>query len=82
LRLVKIENQQASPMLYRTRGLVMRQRTQVDRFGARPRRQLNVVAARGRNGLKTLIATIMDEKGKCLPDAMPVGARWRGFSSY
>jgi transposase len=64
---VKSAEQQGRLMQHRTRDLLMRQRTQVINALRAHMAELGIVAAQGREGLKTLLATIADERNERLP---------------
>src|SRR5205085_3885382 len=61
---VKSAGQQGRLMQHRTRDLLMRQRTQVINALRAHMAELGIVAAQGREGLKTLLATIADERNE------------------
>ena len=64
---VKSAEQQGRLMQHRTRDLLMRQRTQVINALRAHMAELGIVAAQGREGLKTLLAFIANEAGERLP---------------
>src|SRR5262249_51358971 len=64
---VKSAEQQGRLMQHRTRDLLMRQRTQVINALRAHMAELGIVAAQGREGLKTLLAIIANEAGERLP---------------
>jgi transposase len=64
---VKSAEQQGRLMQHRTRDLLMRQRTQVINALRAHLAELGIVAAQGREGLKTLLAIIAGEKDERLP---------------
>ena len=64
---VKSAEQQSRLMQHRTRDLLMRQRTQVINALRAHMAELGVVAAQGREGLKTLLAIIADDGDERLP---------------
>ena len=64
---VKSAEQQGRLMQHRTRDLLMRQRTQVINALRAHLAELGIVAAQGREGLKTLLAIIAHEKDERLP---------------
>ena len=64
---VKTAEQQAALMLHRTRDLLVRQRTQLINAMRAHLAELGLVAARGREGVQTLIAIVSDEASR-LPD--------------
>jgi transposase len=67
---IKSADQQASLMLHRTRDLLVRQRTQLINAMRAHLAELGMVAAQGRDGVKELIAIVMDEGNDRLPSAM------------
>jgi transposase len=64
---VKSAEQQGQLMQYRTRDLLMRQRTQVINALRAHLAELGITAAQGREGLKDLLAIIADERDERLP---------------
>lgn len=64
---VKSAEQQGRLMQHRARDLLMRQRTQAINALRAHMAELGIVAAQGREGLKTLLAIIADEKDERLP---------------
>src|ERR1700758_3509959 len=64
---VKSAEQQGRLMQHRTRDLLMRQRTQAINGLRAHMGELGIVAAQGREGLKTLLAIIADDKDQRLP---------------
>ena len=64
---IKTAEQQAVLMLHRTRDLLVRQRTQLINAMRAHLAELGLVAAQGRDGLKTLIGIVTDETSR-LPD--------------
>jgi len=64
---VKSAAQQGRLMQHRTRDLLLRQRTQVINALRAHMAELGVVAAQGREGLKSLLTIIADEKDERLP---------------
>lgn len=64
---VKSAEQQARLMQHRTRDLLMRQRTQVINALRAHMAELGIVAAQGREGLKTLLAIVADDADERLP---------------
>ena len=64
---VKSAEQQGRLMQHRARDLLMRQRTQAINALRAHIAELGIVAAQGREGLKTLLAIIADEKDERLP---------------
>ena len=64
---VKSAEQQGRLMQHRARDLLMRQRTQTINALRAHMAELGIVAAQGREGLKTLLAIIADEKDERLP---------------
>jgi transposase len=64
---VKSAAQQGRLMQHRTRDLLMRQRTQVINALRAHLAELGIVAAQGREGIKELLAIIMDERDERLP---------------
>ena len=64
---VKSAEQQGRLMQHRARDLLMRQRTQAINALRAHMAELGIVAAQGREGLRTLLAIIMDEKDERLP---------------
>src|SRR5207245_3562302 len=64
---VKSAAQQSQLMLHRTRDLLMRQRTQVINALRSHMAELGIVAAQGREGLKTLLAIIAEDGHERLP---------------
>jgi transposase len=69
MRFVKVKSaeQQGRLMQHRTRDLLMRQRTQVINALRAHMAELGIVAAQGREGLKTLLAIIADDGHERLP---------------
>jgi transposase len=69
MRFVKVKSaeQQGRLMQHRTRDLLMRQRTQVTNALRAHMAELGIVAAQGREGLKTLLAIIADDGHERLP---------------
>jgi transposase len=69
MRFVKVKSaeQQGRLMQHRTRDLLMRQRTQVINALRAHMAELGIVAAQGREGLKTLLAIIADDGDERLP---------------
>jgi len=65
---VKTAEQQAALMLHRTRDLLIRQRTQLVNALRSHLAELGLVAQQGRDGVKALIAVVMDESGTRLPE--------------
>ena len=65
---VKTAEQQAALMLHRTRDLLIRQRTQLVNALRSHLAELGLVAQQGRDGVKALIAGVMDESGTRLPE--------------
>lgn len=61
---IKTADQQALLMLHRTRDLLVRQRTQLINAIRAHLAELGLVAAQGRDGLKTLIGIVMDEASR------------------
>ena len=61
---IKTADQQALLMLHRTRDLLVRQRTQLINAKRAHLAELGLVAAQGRDGLKTLIGIVMDEASR------------------
>jgi transposase len=64
---VKSAEQQGRLMQHRARDLLMRQRTQAINALRAHMAELGIVAAQGREGLRTLLAIIVDEKDERLP---------------
>jgi transposase len=64
---VKSAEQQGRLMQHRTRDLLIRQRTQAINALRAHMAELGIVAAQGREGLKTLLAVIADEGDERLP---------------
>src|SRR5919201_2243295 len=64
---VKSAEQQGRLMQHRARDLLMRQRTQAINALRAHMAELGIVAAQGREGLKTLLAIIADERDERLP---------------
>jgi transposase len=64
---VKSAEQQGRLMQHRARDLLMRQRTQAINALRAHMAELGIVAAQGREGLKTLLAIVVDEKDERLP---------------
>ena len=64
---LKTEEQQARAMIFRTRDLLVRQRTQLINAMRAHLAEFGLVAARGRDGRKSLIAIVRDEANR-LPD--------------
>jgi transposase len=64
---VKSAEQQGRLMQHRTRDLLMRQRTQAINALRAHMAELGIVAAQGREGLKTLLAIIADDGDERLP---------------
>ena len=64
---IKTAEQQSALMLHRTRDLLVRQRTQLINAMRAHLAELGLVAARGREGVQTLIAVVRDEASR-LPD--------------
>ena len=64
---VKSAEQQGRLMQHRARDLLMRQRTQAINALRAHMAELGIVAAQGREGLKTLLAIIADQKDERLP---------------
>ena len=64
---VKTAEQQATLMLHRTRDLLVRQRTQLINAMRAHLAELGLIAARGREGLQTLIGVVKDRTSE-LPD--------------
>jgi transposase len=65
---VKSAEQQGRLMQHRARDLLMRQRTQAINALRAHMAELGIVAAQGREGLKALLAIIVDQKDERLPD--------------
>src|SRR6202790_4811535 len=63
----KSAEQQGRLMQHRARDLLLRQQTQVINALRAHMAELGIVAAQGREGLKTLLATIADERNERLP---------------
>ena len=61
---IKTTDQQAVLMLHRTRDLLVRQRTQLINAIRAHLAELGLVAAQGRDGLKTLIGIVTDEASR------------------
>jgi transposase len=61
---IKTADQQAVLMLHRTRDLLVRQRTQLINAMRAHLAELGLVAAQGRDGLKTLIGIVTDEASR------------------
>ena len=61
---IKTAEQQAALMLHRTRDLLVRQRTQLINAMRAHLAELGLVAAQGRDGLKTLIGIVTDEASR------------------
>lgn len=67
---IKSVEQQAALMLHRARDLLIRQRTQLINALRAHLAELGMVAATGRDGVKKLIAIVVDEIEEQLPDPM------------
>jgi transposase len=67
---IKSADQQASLMLHRTRDLLVRQRTQLINAIRGHLAELGMVAAQGHDGVKQLIAIVLDERSDRLPGPM------------
>ena len=68
---IKTVEQQAALMLHRTRDLLIRQRTQLINAMRAHLAELGLVAAKGREGLKTLVAIVTEaDKTSELPEPM------------
>jgi len=64
---VKSAEQQSALMLHRTRDLLIRQRTQLINAIRAHLAELGLVAAKGREGVRKLMALVAEESEACLP---------------